>query len=128
MGDVEPKIRMGDLSRLEQLELIDALPTGQAESQLQETLQGGMHGDLGTWQVVIEVSFATLPVLAAWLLRRRKATVVELEIESDGQGWTRHSLRIETSEQSPPDADVLRQLTAMTRIPGTDPGNPAARP
>jgi hypothetical protein len=128
MGDTEPRIRMGGLTRLELLELTDALPEGQTEGQLQETLEGGMHGDLATWQIVIQVSTSTLPVLAAWLLRRRKASKVELETESfDGQGWTRCSLRIQTAEQSPPDAAVLRQLTAMTRIPGADPGDSSAQ-
>ncbi|MFI0723681.1 hypothetical protein [Streptomyces sp. NPDC021224] len=48
----------------------------------------------------------TLPLLAAWLLKRRKKSVVEIEVEigssPDGTGWERRSVRIESAEQSAP--------------------------
>jgi hypothetical protein len=124
-----PKIRIGGLTRLEQLELVDALPAELVTAQLENSLSGGEHGDLGTWQVVIDVYVPALPLLAAWLLKRRRKSVVEVEVEStDGNKWERNRVRIETSEQSAPEADVLRQLTGLTRageVHGTGPDQPA---
>ncbi|GHI10311.1 hypothetical protein AQI88_38945 [Streptomyces cellostaticus] len=119
MGDVPRRIRIGGLTRLEQRELADALPAERVDSAQEDIRLGGLHGDLATWQVVIEAYVPTLPLLAAWLLKRRKKSVVEVEIEirsSDGVGWERRSVRIESSEQSAPDAEVLRQLTELTQL------------
>jgi hypothetical protein len=130
VNQVAPKLRIDGLTRLEQLELTDALPAGQVEAQLQETLVGGMHGDLGTWQVLIEVTGQSLPLLALWLLKRRKKSVVEFEKESsDARGWERYSIRVEESEESAPEGNVLRQLTDFlqaSRLPGPGSSGPAA--
>jgi hypothetical protein len=115
VSDTVPKIRISGLTRLEQLELADAMPSGQVVPQLEKTLVGGQHGDLATWQVVIDAYGPALPLLAAWLLKRRKKTVVEIEVESDGAGWEQRSVRIETSEQSAPEAGVLGQLRELMR-------------
>ena len=120
MGDVPRRIRMGGLTRLEQRELTDVLPPERVDSAQEDIGLGGLHGDLATWQVVIEAYVPTLPLLAAWLLKRRKKSVVEVEVEirsSDGTGWERRSVRIESSEQSAPEAEVLRQLTALMEPP-----------
>jgi hypothetical protein len=107
---------------------IDALPLGQASAQLQETLDGGMHGDLGTWQVVIQGSSEVLPLLAMWLLKRRKKTVVDLHtMRFDGQQWESHLVHVQTSEESAPEVGVLQQLTnLMTAAANAGPGQPTA--
>ena len=128
MDEAGRKIRIDGLTRLEQLELIDALPPGKASAQLQDTLDGGMHGDLASWQVVIQASIEVFPLLAMWLLKRRKKTVVDLHtMRFDGQQWESHSVHVESSEESAPEASVVRQLTNVwAPATGGGPGQPAA--
>ncbi|RLK58710.1 hypothetical protein [Actinokineospora cianjurensis] len=77
-----------------------------------------------TWAIIVTLGSANVTVLGAWLLKRRSGTSVEVEIERDGSGWERQTIKITTSAEEAPEAAVLRQLRAFTPpvLPADDPG------
>ncbi len=98
-------------TRLRAAQVAGRILQEQVDTAQEDIGLGGLHGDLATWQVVVEAYVPTLPLLGV-ALKRRKKSVVEVEVEirsSDGTGWE-HVGADEESEQSAPEEEVLRQL------------------
>jgi hypothetical protein len=108
------QIRVSGISRLEVLDLRKQFPEA-AFSFEEAGPQDSQHGELATAAVLIGLSVVGIRVLAAWLLKHRKGTVIEKTIEiikPDGTRRTEHV--IIKGEESKSEAAVIQALGKLT--------------
>jgi len=82
-----------------------------------EETDGYRVGDPGTLVVIVVVSNATIGALAAFLAKRRRRSRVRYTLEiTDPDGSTRREcLELDTSESEAPPAELVAQLSLLTR-------------
>ncbi|WP_159045988.1 hypothetical protein [Streptomyces sp. WM6372] len=114
MGEAGDQVRLIGLTRLEVYELSEAFPSKDIEAAQEESLSGGQHGDLGTWQAILTLYAATLPVLTAWIVKRRRHAVMEIDVESaDGSGWHRQVLKIDLRDSENPQSEAAQIISSL---------------
>lgn len=107
-------IRINGVSRLDSEGFKELL--GQDVSFAPSETADFHHGDMATVSIAVAISALTLRVIAAWLVKGRRYSTIEREIEitqPDGS-FRRERLRIKISEEDAAEADVLRALTELT--------------
>jgi hypothetical protein len=114
MGVAESSITVVGLSKA------DTLDIGAVDSNKQITFTpvdniGGRYGEPVTMSALL--AFSALGVLAAWIVKTRRRSTVELEVEirgSDGSSRRTVFKKEVTSETS--EADVLKALADLTQV------------
>ena len=109
-------IRVAGFRRLDSLDLKRQYPDASIEFE-DADIDDPTHGELAT-VAVVAVSLAGLQVLAAWLLKNRKGTVIEKTVEivnADGSKRT-ETIRVDVSESAAPEADVIKSLASISDV------------
>ena len=110
MNDRSFRIRIPDLTKLDQLELQKQLEAG--DLVIEEPREDGQtHGELATATAIVIVSLAALRVLAIWLSKSNRRSSVRKIVEVVAPDGTKRTVTIEYDAQSSDsDAKVLEQL------------------
>lgn len=79
-------------------------------------------GEPTTIAAIVMVSTSAIGALTAFLLKRRKRSSVEYSLSVDYADGTsiRESLRLEASDSSPPDPELVQKLAELTGIDSQD--------
>jgi hypothetical protein len=112
MGTAEPTIMVLGLSRADTLDVSAVDPNRQVTFTSIENV-GDRYGEPVTMTAVLALS--ALGVLAAWIVKTRRRSVVELELEvraADGSSRRAVFKKEVTSETS--EAEVLKALAMVT--------------
>lgn len=114
------KIRISGLPKLDVLEMSDEFPKDSV-SLANERMPGAEHGELATTAIIV-VSALTIKALATWLMKNRKKNRITKTIEIiDASGATRiETIDIDLSSSVAPEADVLKQLSKITKFDISD--------
>lgn len=109
-------IRVEGLRRLDAMALKKKFPDASIEF-VDADIEDPSHGELAT-AAVVAISIAGLQVLATWLLKNRKGSVIEKTIEIvNPDGSTRkETIKIDISESSAPEADVIESLAKISNV------------
>jgi hypothetical protein len=87
VSETQARLAVSGLSRSEHLDLLDHLPPGAAEVQVQE-LPPGEQGEPATMLVLIGVTMAALSGIGAWLASRGKDVELGMGVKVPGvEGW-----------------------------------------
>jgi hypothetical protein len=75
-------------------------------------------GDPGTIAAVVVVSTAAIGALTTFLLKRRRRGSIEYSLRVDFADGTsvRRSLKLNASDSSPPDPELVQRLAELTRV------------
>ena len=114
-----PRLEVGGLTRLEALELADALKRAGVEGTdiRHAPLARGNAGELATATAVVIVSLAALRVLAVYLAKDRvRRTVDKVVTTTAPDGTIREERTAIALEKSASDEDVVKQLAAATNV------------
>jgi hypothetical protein len=79
-------------------------------------------GDPATIAAVVVISTSAIAALTAFLLKRRRKSKIDysLSVEYPDGTKVQETLRLEASDATPPDPQVIQQLTRLAQV---DPGD-----
>jgi hypothetical protein len=109
-------IRIGDLTRLEELELREQL--GPDAVSFESEREDQTHGEIATATAIVIVTLAALRALSIYLVKTNKRKRIKKRIEITYADGTKRvvEIDIDASSSEEPEAEVLKQLAEASDI------------